>query len=64
MIIESVFNYEGLGIQTVFAAENLDVPTVLGITLLVAILTLLGNLLADIALGLVNPRIRIEGTAK
>jgi len=38
------------------------VPTVLGITLLVAILTLLGNLLADIALGLVNPRIRIEGT--
>ena len=62
LIIESVFNYAGLGIQTVFAAENLDVPTVLGITLLVAILTLLGNLLADIALGLVNPRIRIEGT--
>jgi len=64
LIIESVFNYAGLGIQTVFAATNLDVPTVLGITLLVAILTLLGNLLADIALGLVNPRIRIEGNAK
>ena len=37
-------------------------PTVLGITLLVSILTLIGNLLADVFLGLVNPRIRIEGT--
>jgi peptide/nickel transport system permease protein len=62
LIIESVFNYGGLGIQTLTAAENLDVPTVLGITLLVSILTLIGNLLADVFLGLVNPRIRIEGT--
>lgn len=62
LIIESVFNYGGIGIQTVYAASNLDVPTVLGITLLVAIMTLLGNLMADVALGIVNPRIRIEGT--
>lgn len=62
VVIESVFNYSGLGIQIVTAASNLDVPTVLGITLLVAILTLLGNLIADVMLGLVNPRIRIQGT--
>ena len=62
LIIESVFNYEGLGMQTVFAATNLDVPVVLGITLLITIFTLLGNLLADVTLGLVNPQIRIEGT--
>jgi peptide/nickel transport system permease protein len=64
LIIESVFNYGGLGIQTVNAATNLDIPTVLGITLLVSILTLAGNLMADVALGLVNPRIRIEGTGR
>ncbi len=64
LIIESVFNYGGLGLQTVFAATNSDVPIVLGITLLVAIFTLAGNLLADITLGLVNPRIRIEGTSR
>jgi peptide/nickel transport system permease protein len=64
LIIESVFNYGGLGIQTVNAATNLDIPTVLGITLLVSILTLSGNLMADIALGLVNPRIRIEGAGR
>ena len=64
LIIESVFNYGGLGIQTLYAATNTDVPTVLGITLLVAILTLIGNLAADVALGIVNPRIRIEGASR
>lgn len=62
VVIEAVFNYSGLGIQVVNAATISDVPTVLGITLLVAILTLLGNLMADVALGLVNPRIRIQGS--
>lgn len=61
VVIESVFNYSGLGIQIITAATNLDIPTVLGITLLVSILTLVGNLVADIMLGIVNPRIRIQG---
>jgi peptide/nickel transport system permease protein len=64
LIVETVFNYGGLGVQTVAAAVGLDVPIVLGITLLVSIFTLLGNLLADVALGIVNPRIRIEGTSR
>jgi peptide/nickel transport system permease protein len=61
VVVESVFNYPGLGIQLVNAATNQDVPTVLAITLLVSILTLLGNLIADVMLGVVNPRIRVEG---
>jgi peptide/nickel transport system permease protein len=61
VIIEDVFNYSGLGLQTLNAASLGDAPTVLGITLLTAILTLLGNLGADLMLGIVNPRIRIEG---
>lgn len=61
VIIEDVFNYEGLGIQTLNAASLGDVPTVLGITLLTAVLTLFGNLFADVMLGVVNPRIRVEG---
>jgi len=64
LIVESVFNYSGLGIQTVNAAVNIDVPTVLGITVLVSMLTLAGNLMADVALGIVNPRIRIEGSGR
>ncbi|NNN09813.1 MAG: ABC transporter permease [Acidimicrobiaceae bacterium] len=61
LIVESVFNYEGIGFQTVNAATYSDIPTVLGITLLTTILTLFGNLLADVALGMINPRVRVEG---
>jgi peptide/nickel transport system permease protein len=64
LIIEYVFNYSGLGLQTYNAALNVDVPVVLGITILVSIFTLIGNLAADVALGLIDPRIRIEGAAK
>lgn len=61
LIIEEVFNYQGVGYETVFASQYKDIPTVLGITLLITVFTLLGNLLADIGLGIVNPRIRVEG---
>jgi peptide/nickel transport system permease protein len=64
LIIEYVFNYAGLGLQTYTAALNVDVPVVLGITILVAIFTLIGNLAADVALGMIDPRIRIEGSSK
>lgn len=64
LIVESVFNYGGIGIQTVAAATDLDIPVILGITLLISILTLAGNLIADIMLGVVNPRIRVEGTGR
>jgi ABC-type dipeptide/oligopeptide/nickel transport system permease component len=50
-----------VGYETVYSAQYNDIPTVLGITLLITIFTLLGNLLADIGLGIVNPRIRVEG---
>jgi peptide/nickel transport system permease protein len=61
LIIEEVFNYPGIGYQTVNAATYLDIPTVLGITLLTTAFTLAGNLIADIMLGVVNPRVRVEG---
>jgi peptide/nickel transport system permease protein len=61
LVIEEVFNYQGVGYETVFATQYQDIPTVLGITLLITVFTLLGNLLADIGLGIVNPRIRVEG---
>jgi len=64
LIVEYVFNYSGLGLQTLNAALEFDVPIVLGITILVSIFTLLGNLAADVALGLIDPRLRIQGASK
>lgn len=64
LIVEYVFNYSGLGLQTLNAALTFDVPTILGITILVSVFTLLGNLAADVALGIIDPRLRIQGVPK
>lgn len=64
LIVEEVFNYQGLGYETVYAANNLDLYTVLGITVVVTMATVAGNILADIGLVVINPRVRIEGRAQ
>ncbi len=48
MFIEIVFNYPGMGLQFYQAALNADYPLMLAITLITTLLTILGNLLADI----------------
>ncbi len=58
--VEYVFSYPGmgyLGINSIFAR---DYPTVMGITMLSAVLVVLGNLLADVFYALVDPRIRYD----
>jgi peptide/nickel transport system permease protein len=58
--VEYIFSYPGmgyLGINSVFAR---DYPTVMGITLLSAVLVVLGNLLADVTYALVDPRIQYD----
>ena len=58
VITESVFNYPGMGLLAVNAAFREDLPTLLGVTFVVTIATILGNLLADILYAVVDPRIR------
>jgi peptide/nickel transport system permease protein len=59
LITEDVFNYPGMGLLTVNAAQNDDVATILGTTLVVTIATVLGSLLADILYAVADPRIRL-----
>ncbi len=61
LIVEEVFNYQGLGYETVNAATNQDVFVILGITIVVTVATIIGNLLADLALAVLDPRIRAGG---
>ena len=59
VIIESVFAIPGMGqlmVQSIFAR---DYPVVMGNLVIVAFLTLIANLFADLAYGLVDPRIRL-----
>ena len=64
VITESVFNYPGLGLIVVQAAQDFDTMVVLGVTVVVTVMAVLGNLIADISLVFINPRIRIMGTEK
>ena len=58
VVVEYVFNYQGMGALVVSAAVDKDFPILLGSTLLVGIATVVGNLAADIAYGILDPRVR------
>ena len=59
LIVETVFNYEGLGMLFNRSLQNADYFVLLAYTLAGAVLTVLGNLLADIALTIADPRLRL-----
>jgi peptide/nickel transport system permease protein len=58
IIVESVFNYPGMGLLFWNAALTRDYPVLLGVTLVVGIATVLGSLLADILYAFADPRVR------
>jgi peptide/nickel transport system permease protein len=60
LIIEQLFNFPGVGLAYFNAAVNGDYPVVFGITVLVAVATVLGNLIADIAYAILDPRVRYD----
>ena len=55
VILESIFSINGMGLLFYQAALARDYPVILGILIITAFLTLLGNILADIALYKLNP---------
>ncbi|HEY4019381.1 MAG TPA: ABC transporter permease, partial [Pseudonocardiaceae bacterium] len=57
-ITESVFNYPGMGYTFITEAQVRDYPTVLGIALVIAVVTVVGSLLADIAYAVLDPRVK------
>jgi len=60
VIAEYVFNYQGLGLLFINSLNNEDYPVLLAYTLVGAVLTVAGNLMADIALTVADPRIRLS----
>jgi peptide/nickel transport system permease protein len=58
LVVEYVFNVPGLALTYYTAAVNSDYPVELGITVLVGVVTVLGNLLADVAYAVLDPRVR------
>ncbi len=61
LVIEVVFSWPGMGQLVYSAALARDVPTLMGGTVVIAAAVVLGNLLADVAYAVVDPRVRLGG---
>jgi peptide/nickel transport system permease protein len=59
IVIETVFQWPGLGLLTLDAANHKDYPLILAITMAVTILVVISSFIADLAYSLVDPRIRL-----
>jgi peptide/nickel transport system permease protein len=57
-IIETLFSVPGIGFDLLSAIGNHDVPLIEGIVLVFAVVTVLGNLAADMIYAVLDPRIR------
>lgn len=60
IITETIFGWPGMGNLAIRSIVNLDTPTVMGVVLVFAVTVQAGNLLADIAVALLDPRVRLE----
>lgn len=60
VLTESVFNYPGLGWLLWRSALKQDYPTLTAIVLLIGVLTILGNLIADLVNSILDVRVRYE----
>jgi peptide/nickel transport system permease protein len=61
ILVESVFSWPGLGTLAFESIIARDTPTILGILFFSALVVIVGNLLTDLTLRLVDPRVRTNG---
>lgn len=59
VLVEDIFQWGGIGSYAVTAAESLDYPAILGVTIVGAIAFLAASLLTDIGYALADPQIRL-----
>jgi peptide/nickel transport system permease protein len=59
VVVETLFAYPGIGQLTLESANGHDLPTLEACVLMIAIIYCVANFLADLAYGLLNPRVRL-----
>ncbi|MDX5349145.1 MAG: ABC transporter permease [Paracoccaceae bacterium] len=60
VVVESVFGWPGIGQLAWQAIQRVDIPIIMGVTLVSAFAIVLGNLLADLVAPLIDPRIKLK----
>jgi len=58
IVVEEIFAWPGLGRLLIYALENRDLPVIQAITLLLATVYALSNLISDIIIAILDPRVR------
>jgi peptide/nickel transport system permease protein len=59
VVVETVFNYRGLGAFAASAAVQLDMPSILGFSLFNGVLLVVTNLIVDVMYAFFDPRVRL-----
>ena len=60
VVVESVFGWPGIGQLAWQAIQRVDIPIIMGVTLVSALAIVLGNLLADLFAPFIDPRIKLR----
>jgi peptide/nickel transport system permease protein len=60
VVVENVFGWPGIGQLMWQAIQSLDIPIIMGVTIIAACFIVLGNLIADMISPLIDPRIRLR----
>ncbi len=58
--VEIIFNYKGLGFETNLAVNNLDLPVIMGATLVIAVVFVVINIAVDLLYAVIDPRVRLS----
>ena len=60
VVVESVFGWPGIGQLAWQAIQRIDIPIIMGVTLVSAVAIVLGNLVADLVAPLIDPRVKLR----
>ena len=60
VVVESVFGWPGIGQLAWQAIQRIDIPIIMGVTVVTACAVVLGNLVADLIAPLIDPRIKMQ----
>jgi peptide/nickel transport system permease protein len=61
LVTETVFSWPGMGLLFINALNTRDYPILMAILMVGAVVVVIGNLLADILVALVDPRVKLHG---
>jgi peptide/nickel transport system permease protein len=60
VLVENIFAWPGIGQYAYHSAVNLDLPAIMGVSLFIALVYIVLNLVVDLLYGVIDPRIRLS----